>query len=98
MLVFYATSKHQKTTDFFMFLGSTKENIDPKWVKQQQYRREQENLMLLVWNVSSSIVKQNDCRNKTTWLTETALSKSFSLFHTTDIEEIKEFFEGLFFC
>ena len=22
----------------FMFLGGTKGNIDPKWVKQQQYR------------------------------------------------------------
>ena len=24
----------------FVFLGGTKGNIDPKWVKQQQYRRE----------------------------------------------------------
>ena len=24
---------------FFMFLGGTKGNINPKWVKQQQYRR-----------------------------------------------------------
>ena len=32
---------------FFMFLGGTKENIDPKWVKQQQYRREWHNLMFL---------------------------------------------------
>ena len=32
---------------FFMFLGGKKENIDPKWVKQQQYRREWHNLMLL---------------------------------------------------
>ena len=30
-----------------MFLGGTKGNIDPKWVKQQQYRREWHNLMLL---------------------------------------------------
>ena len=53
--------------------------------------------MLLAWNVSSSIVKQNDCKNKTTWLTQTTLSKSFSLFHTTYIEDIKEFFKGLLF-
>ena len=32
---------------FFMFLRGTKGNIDPKWVKQQQYRREWHNLMLL---------------------------------------------------
>ena len=31
----------------FMFLGGTKGNIDLKWVKQQQYRREWHNLMLL---------------------------------------------------
>ena len=48
-------------------------------------------------NASSSIVKQNDCKNKTTLLTQIALSKSFSLFHTTYIEDINEFFKGLFF-
>ena len=32
---------------FSMFLGGTKGNIDPKWVKQQQYQREWHNLMLL---------------------------------------------------
>ena len=32
---------------FFMFWGDTKGNIDPKWVKQQQYQRELHNLMLL---------------------------------------------------
>ena len=32
---------------FFLFLGGTKGNIDSKWVKQQQYRREWHNLMLL---------------------------------------------------
>ena len=32
---------------FFMFLRSTKGNIDPKWVKQQQYWREWHILMLL---------------------------------------------------
>ena len=32
---------HLKTSEnnrFFMFLGGTKGNIDPKWVKQQQYQ------------------------------------------------------------
>ena len=41
---------HLETSEnhrFFMFLGDTKGNIDPKWVKQQQYRREWHNLMLL---------------------------------------------------
>ena len=44
---FHTAWKHQKTTDLFMFLADTKENIDPKWAKQQQYRREWHNLMLL---------------------------------------------------
>ena len=35
-----------KSHRFFMFLGGTKGNIDPKWVKQQQYWREWHNLML----------------------------------------------------
>ena len=47
------------------------------------------------WNASSSIVKQNDCKKKTTWLTQAALSKSSSLFHTTNIEDVKEYFKGL---
>ena len=51
--------------------------------------------MLLAWSASSSIVKQNDCKNKTIWLTQTALSKSFSLFYNVYIEDIKEFFKGL---
>ena len=53
--------------------------------------------MMLAWNAGRSIVKQNDCKNKTTCSTKTALSKSFSLFHTSYIEDIKEFFKGLFF-
>ena len=53
--------------------------------------------MFLAWNASISIVKQNDCKNKTTWLTQTALSKFSSLSRTTYIEGIKEFFKGLFF-
>ena len=82
---------------FFMFSGGIKRNIDPKWVKQLQYRREWHNLMLFTWNASSSIVKQNDCKNKTTWLTQTALPKYLYLFHATYIEDIKEFFKGFFF-
>ena len=34
---------HLETSEnhrFFIFLGGTGGNIDPKWVKQQQYRRE----------------------------------------------------------
>ena len=31
----------------FMFPGDTKRNIDPEWLKQQQYRRERHNFMLL---------------------------------------------------
>ena len=60
-----------------------------RWVKQLQYWREQQNLTLLARNASSSILKQNDWKNKATWLTQTALSKSFSLFQTTYIEGIK---------
>ena len=49
-----------------MFSGGAKGNTNPKWVKQQQYRRERHNLMLLVRNVSISIVKQNDSKNRRT--------------------------------
>ena len=41
---------HLETSEnhrFFMLLGGTKGKIDPKWVEQQQYRREWHNLMLL---------------------------------------------------
>ena len=80
-----------------MFSGGIKGNIDPKGVKQLQYRQGQHNLILFIWNASSSIVKQNDCKNKATWLTQTALSKSFSLFHATYIEDIKDFLKDYFF-
>ena len=50
------------------------------------------------WNASNSIVKQNHFKNKTTWLTQSALSKSCSLFRTTYIEDIIEFFKGLLLC
>ena len=79
-----------------MFSGSIKGNIDLKWVKQLQYQREPNNLILLAWNASTSIVKQNDCKNKTIWLTQTVLSKSFSLFHTTYIEDIKGILKDFF--
>ena len=49
-----------------MFSGGTKGNINPKWVKQQQYRRERHNLMFVTRSAGSLIVKQNDCKNKTT--------------------------------
>ena len=81
---------------FLMFSVGIKGNIDPKWVKQLQYRQERHNLILFAWNVNSSIVKQNDCKNEATWLTQTTLSKSFSLFHATYIED-REFLKGLFF-
>ena len=48
--------------------------------------------MLLAWNASSSISKQKDCKNKKTWLTQTALCKYFSLFHITYIEDIRIIF------
>ena len=32
---------------FFTFLGSAKGNTDAKWIKQQQYRQEWQNFMLL---------------------------------------------------
>ena len=41
---------HLETSEnhrLFMFLGGPKGNTDPKWAKQQQYRREWHNLMLL---------------------------------------------------
>ena len=48
-----------------------------------------------VWNAISLIEKQDDFKNKTTWLTQTALSKSCFLFRTTYIEDIKEIFKEL---
>ena len=41
--------------------------------------------------------KQSDCKNKTTWLIQTTLSKSFSLFHTTYIETLKNLLKDYFF-
>ena len=41
---------HLETSEnhrFLMFSGRTKGNIDPKRVKQQKYRREQHNVILL---------------------------------------------------
>ena len=65
MLIFYALANIKKP-QIFNVSGCTKGNTSPKWVKQQQqYRREQHNLMLLTWNASASTVKQNACKNKT---------------------------------
>ena len=72
-----------------MFSGGIKKNINSKWVKQLQYRLERHSSKLLDWNAISSIVKQNGCMNETTSLTQTALYKLFSLFHTTYIKHIK---------
>ena len=44
---FYNPRKHRKTRDFSMLLGGIKREIEPKWVKQLEYRREWYNLMLL---------------------------------------------------
>ena len=51
--------------------------------------------MLSARNASSSILKQNDCKNKATWLNQAALSKSISLCHTVYIE--KNFLKDYFF-
>ena len=53
--------------------------------------------MFLAWNASSLIVKQNDCKNKATWLTQAALPKSFSLSDTSYIEELKNFLKNFIF-
>ena len=54
--------------------------------------------MSLAWDASCSIVKQNDCKNKATWLTQIAFSKSFSLCHTNYVEDIlKNFLKDYFF-
>ena len=78
---------------FFMFSGGIKWNIDLKWVKEQQYCRERHNFMLLAWNASSSVVKQNDCKNKTT------LSKySFFYFMPLTVKTSKNFSKDYFFA
>ena len=41
---------HLETSEshkFFMFLGDTKGNIYPKWLKQQQFRREWHHFIFL---------------------------------------------------
>ena len=52
--------------------------------------------MLLAWNASSAISKQKDCKNKKTWLTQTALCKYFSLFHITYIKDMKKNLKNYF--
>ena len=52
---------------------------------------------MLAWNASSSIVKQNYCKNKTIWLTQTALSKSFYLYHTLAFKTLNNFLKDHFF-
>ena len=42
---------------FFMFSAGIKRNIDAKWVKQLQYQRQRNNLILLAWKSSGSIVR-----------------------------------------
>ena len=49
-----------------MFSECIKRNIDPKCVKQLQYRRERHNFMLSAEKASSSMVEQNDRKNQTT--------------------------------
>ena len=54
--------------------------------------------MFFAWNASGSIVKQNDCENKTPWLTQTALSKSFSLYLIPlTLKTLKNFLKDYFF-
>ena len=62
-LYFLETSESHR---FLMFPGEIKGNIDPKRVKQLQYRKERHNLTLLTGNANSSIIKQNVCKNKAT--------------------------------
>ena len=83
MLTFISLESLKKPQIFFIFSGGIKENIAQFHVASL--------------NAISSIVKRNDCKNKTTWLTQITFSKSFSLFHNTYIEDINEFFKGLFF-
>ena len=72
-----------------MFSGGIKWNIEPKWVKEQQYRQERHNFMLLA---CSSVVKQNDCKNKTT------LSKYFFFyFMPLTLKTSKNFSKDYFF-
>ena len=80
-----------------MFSGSIKGNIDPKWVNQLQYRRERHNLMLLAWNASSLIIKQNDCKNKTTWLKPKQFYLNLSCYFIPVTLKTKKFLKEYFF-
>ena len=53
--------------------------------------------MFLTRNTSNSIVEQNGCKNKTTWLTQKASSKYFFSLHIAYIEDIKGFLKDFFF-
>ena len=94
---FLCTLQTSENHRFFMFSGDIKGNINPKWVTQLQYRRERHNLILFAWNASGSIVKQNDCKNKTTWLTQTALPKYFLYFMPLTLKTLKNFLKDHFF-
>ena len=90
---FHTPWKHQNVA-FRDIKGNTDEMGSTTW-----HRPEQHSLMLLVWNASSSMIKQNRCKNKIIWLTQTVLFKSFYLFHINYIEDIKEYFflQNLFY-
>ena len=67
MLIFYTLWKHQKTTDFWCFQGAQRRILIRNGLNNNNWR-ERHNLMLLAWNAISSIVKQNNCKNKATRL------------------------------
>ena len=97
MLIFLYPLETSENYRLLMFPGGTKANTEPKWVKRQQYLQESHNLMFLAWNASISIVKHNDCKNKTTWLNQTAFYK-FSLYLIQlTLKTLNKFLKNYFF-
>ena len=95
----YTPWKHLETIDFLCVQGHKREYLpEMSWTTAILVRATQfDAISLNREQFNCKMVVRDDCKNKKTWLTQTALSKPFSLFHTTYIEDIKEFVKVLFF-
>ena len=72
MLIFIPLGNIRKTQIFYIFMDHEREY----WNVLNYNIGESRTIWFefCAWNASSSIVKQNYFKNKTTWLTQTALS------------------------
>ena len=96
MLFFIALANIRKPKIFDIFRGHKREYW-PKIGQTTTISVRTAQFDFVARNASSSIVKQNDSENKTTWLAQTVLSKSFSWNRTNYIEDIKNNFSKDYF-